>query len=439
MTQIAQPTWPVHTGHQRKAAIEAAIARATGALGLFRPSLQHVIMGIEHVVGPESKDDVAAAYTNGKRCFYNNQFAALPIKEQMGVIIHEWLHCALSHTPRYAAIMRFAARRGTVWSHDVFNIAADLVINSWIITSNSSDDSIKIPEFGVLASKFKPEKFPALHALVDGRLDERTVAALTSEEVYKALMKDMADDMTTEQVAMLGQAGDMAPDDETSSGPGQDGDVTGAADRFRRMITQMAGDDPSGLLRRLADALPKPVVPWRHVLRKVAGDIIGLDRERTWSRRNKRSAPLGIVAAGYKPERVPRIVFILDTSGSMSEELMTELIAEVLGIARAYGAEVEVYAADTIVSSRHVVGPNDTPAKVLSMMPKGGGGTDFEPSVRHAERLGADVVVYGTDLYGDLDFKPRAPLVWLTRTKDVTPPYGRTIILPDEPDLAEAA
>mgnify|MGYP001627184845 CR=1 FL=1 len=428
---------------EREAAIAESISEAIEFLSLNEASLAHMVLGNDHRPSPRAMDSYARAYTNGKRCFYSTEFSKWTIRQRCGVIVHEWAHCGLDHVRRFRRAYEGDVSKiksnpfGQSALSKVFNAAADLVINSWIQNSPSHGEkgSFTLPENVITCASFPKEEYPALWARAERLghrgLDIRAVCDMTTEQVYDDILKDCQDGISCRLQKLLEQIEDMIIDDETERSEGSVDDET-ASVQLRRMCGVLAGSDRSGLLRRLADAFPKPAVDWVALLRRYEGDHLGSDRERTWSRRCRRSAYRGSVDAGRRPERIPKAVFILDTSGSMPDDLMTQICGEALIASRTFGAEIIVRAADVGTESRHIIRPGDTAAKILSMAPKGGGGTDFEGPLREAEEDEPDLVVYGTDMYGDLDFKPRIPVVWLTRTRGITPKYGKVILLPSD-------
>lgn len=438
---VRQPPAPIKRDRERAAKIAESISEAIEFLSIQEASLAHMVLGNAHVPSPDEMDKIARAYTNGKRCFYSSEFASWTIQERCGVIVHEWAHCGLDHARRFKTCYNEDVSQikdnpfGQHALQKVFNGAADLVINSWLQASPSYGRSFKLPEDVITVATFPKEKFPALwdraKRLGHHSLDVKAVCDMTSEQVYRDIITDSRAGIEEGLKKLLEKIADLIDDGET--GEGADAVDQGAATvQFVRMCSQMAGSDRSGMLRRLADAFPRPAVNWRTALRKYNGKYLGQNRERTWTRRDRRSVSRDAVEKGMSRERIPKAILILDTSGSMPDDLLAQILTEGMMAARTYGAEVIVRAADVATASRHIIRPSDTAQKILQLTPKGGGGTDFEGPLREAEAEHPDVVIYGTDMYGNLDFKPRVPVVWLTRTRNVRPAYGHVIILPSD-------
>ena len=93
---------------------------------------------------------------------------------------------------------------------------------------------------------------------------------------------------------------------------------------------------------------------------------------------------------------VPRVACVLDVSGSMFDGSLEKAMAEVLGIVKAVGAEVKVYATDMQVAG---VGSIRTARDFKQIDNAGGGGTDMRVGVAEAMKDRPHVVVILTDGY----------------------------------------
>jgi predicted metal-dependent peptidase len=60
-----------------------------------------------------------------------------------------------------------------------------------------------------------------------------------------------------------------------------------------------------------------------------------------------------------------------------------------------------------------------------------GGGTDFTPLLREADRHAPDIGVVLTDLQGPATFRPRWPVLWAVPPAwaHAEPPFGRRVVL----------
>ncbi len=176
--------------------------------------------------------------------------------------------------------------------------------------------------------------------------------------------------------------------------PGQDqGGLSGwQADLLRRQVAQdviahgkQPGTVPAGLLRWAAEILT-PKVNWRTLLaaelRRAIAEISGAV-DYSYRRPSRRSAVSGPVVLPALRRPVPEVAVVCDTSGSMTEDLLAMVLAEVEGLLRALGLarQVRVLACDTAVAPAQRVNS----ARQVHLV--GGGGTDMGAGIRAAAAL----------------------------------------------------
>jgi len=176
-------------------------------------------------------------------------------------------------------------------------------------------------------------------------------------------------------------------------GRGDDGGLSGwQADLLRRQIAQeviahgkQAGTVPAGLLRWAEEVL-SPKVNWRAVLaaelRRAIAEVSGAV-DYSYRRPSRRSAVAGPVVLPALRRPVPEVAVVCDTSGSMTEDLLAMVLAEVEGLLRALGLarQVRVLACDTAVAATQRV----SSARQVQLV--GGGGTDMGAGIGAAAAL----------------------------------------------------
>lgn len=158
------------------------------------------------------------------------------------------------------------------------------------------------------------------------------------------------------------------------------------------------GDTSGSLLRELNDFVT-PIIPWTEELRDFV--IETCKEDYTYSKVSRRSSET-IVFPGMDGQRI-RLVFGVDTSGSMSNEELRSALTELQGIIDAYeGWEVHLISCDT---NAHLIGEyssdeGDSFATVNKDL-IGGGGTELSPMIRYAEEMDEqpNVIVIITDGY----------------------------------------
>jgi predicted metal-dependent peptidase len=175
-------------------------------------------------------------------------------------------------------------------------------------------------------------------------------------------------------------------------GQGDGGLSRWQADLLRRQVAQeviahgkLAGTVPAGLLRWAEEVL-NPKVNWRAVLaaelRRAIAEVSGAV-DYSYRRPSRRSAVAGPVVLPALRRPVPEVAVVCDTSGSMTEDLLAMVLAEVEGLLRALGLarQVRVLACDTAVAPVQRV----SSARQVQLI--GGGGTDMGAGISAAAAL----------------------------------------------------
>jgi predicted metal-dependent peptidase len=292
------------------------------------------------------------------------------VEEAGSVLVHEAHHLLRAHGDR-------AEELGVGPEHQRrFNIAADFEIN---------DDlrELELPGGGL-----QPESY----GFQSGELAETYFALLQSR-------KDLP------SVDCGSGAHGVRRDWELQSGDLAIGRLEG--DLIRQQVAQeirtaarSVGSVPGGL-ERWAKTFLEPQIDWR---RQLAAHVrSGIDSvsgavDYSYRRPSRRlGSPIGrkvVLPALVQP--LPRVAVVVDTSGSMDEELLQSALAEIRGLLRSSGVGVNrltVLACDTAVHSTQQVFAVDQ-VRLL-----GGGGTNMGLGIATAERLRPkpEVIVVITD------------------------------------------
>jgi predicted metal-dependent peptidase len=126
---------------------------------------------------------------------------------------------------------------------------------------------------------------------------------------------------------------------------------------------------------------------------------------------------------------VPRLVVIVDVSGSVDDRLLERFAGEIEAITRRLEADLVLVIGDRRVQRVAHFEPGRSDLRHIEF--DGGGGTDFTPLLEEADRHGPDIGVVLTDLEGPARFRPLWPVIWAVPESDTTPvqPFGRKLIL----------
>jgi hypothetical protein len=145
-------------------------------------------------------------------------------------------------------------------------------------------------------------------------------------------------------------------------------------------------------------------VPWQVVLRRYVGQLT--QRRPVFGRPPRRFPGMaGIIPGKGRFATEPKVMAVIDTSGSMSDPMLSDISAE-LGL-MAQHFEVTVVECDAVVRVVYAY----RPIKKVH----GRGGTSFRAPLAQdfLRKHAADLVVYFTDGYGDApDNPPSVPVVW---------------------------
>jgi predicted metal-dependent peptidase len=373
--------------------------------------------------------DHAPAYTNGETVFYGAGFAQWKIEEQMAVCAHEIMHIACRHVSRGRALQQ---RLGDRYSHALFNIATDALINETLRLSNH-----RLPKPHVMLQ--------ALLNLIPGQkqtLSQDFVTKVDAEMLYTMLADVIAAGGASAK-ALVALSADMSGD--------LDGTTAGISDaildaewqaRLARALSagQRAGRGIGVHAMGLAD-LPKPRVPWEIVLRRLVTKAVTFEPRSSYNRPARRWLALDAdarakdqLAPAYIPgiereRHVPRIAVCLDVSGSMPPFLLQRFGAEIASIGRRTRAELHLIIFDHGIQLNHRLKGFDLVSELQKLRFRGGGGTSFVEPIEAALAINPSAIVVLTDLYGPFGDAPgRIPVFWACpQTNPKPPPFGRVV------------
>ena len=177
---------------------------------------------------------------------------------------------------------------------------------------------------------------------------------------------------------------------------------------------------------RAAEAIKKPVVDWRAVLRRYVD--AAARTEYAWHRPNRRYVASGLYLPGQIPDGMARLAVVIDTSGSIDRTVLGTFLGELQGaVDDAAPDVVDVIQCDTKVTARDQFTHGD----LIQVNVKGGGGTNMSPALDLCRD--ASVVIVFTDCHFSRDpLDPGTPVLW-ARWGDhaKVPAFGELVALPD--------
>ena len=385
------------------------------------------------------------AATDGTTIWFSPQFLAeLADSELDFVMMHEIMHVVLRH----------CARTGER-DNEQFNIACDIVVNSNILLSNNNRiESITLRKYGA-----------SMHLTPDGNEGH----LYTAEQVYEMLGKQQQASSDGRGKGSSGgkqSAGGnrrTAPRGKSASQAGQtSGGKTGSPsdsntwdNHSRWSVTDDPAEealwekrlkdaceavrirDPSnerGLLplfaQRILEELRRPQTDWRTVLNDFVQEDI-TDYSFTPPDRRFGESDFFLPDYNEREEIVSNILFMIDTSGSMSDQEVTAAYSEIKGAIDCFNGRLRGWLGffdGAVIAPK----PFEDIGDLLSIHPAGGGGTSFHVIFDYirkhmADDLPASIIIL-TDGYAPFPKESAAmgiPVLWLLNNQDVEPPWGR--------------
>jgi len=202
--------------------------------------------------------------------------------------------------------------------------------------------------------------------------------------------------------------------------------VKGINQKAIRAQKEMGWGNVSAGLAESIIAANRPVVNWKRELRYFINRLVQRGRQSTRSRPNRR---YGYKQPGTKRSYTSRVLVAIDTSGSISEQDLSDFLTETNGMIDHIQCDIVCF--DTVVYGK----PKRFTKKVSELEVKGRGGTSFGPVFDVAEDNKYDGIIMLTDGFAEFPEKPLSlRILWaLTESgRDVEPPYGKKVVIDKE-------
>ena len=392
--------------------------------GFYGLLLMHMVYSIDENAG--------TAYTDGIRIAFGPEFLdSLTDSELDFVMMHEILHVVLQH-----------CIRGEDRDHERMNIACDIVVNSNILLENNMDRrSITLAQWG-----------ESMHIAPDGKEGHE----YTAEQVYDMLpptppkKKNGLPPTAGWQEGRAKQVQD-TPEDLLSGGKIWDDHSQWSryeeSDTLRDVWVKQFSEACEAITirektigrgtlpvfaQRLLEKLRDPQVDWRTILNEFVQEEVN-DYSFSPPDRRFQESPFFLPdfnELGKNGEPVD-ILFMIDTSGSMSDKEITAAFSEVKGAIDQFDGKLKGWLGffdAAIIEPK----PFESVDDVLKIKPAGGGGTDFqiifEYVHQHMENKLPACIIILTDGYAPFPQEHLArdiPVLWLIDNNDIEPPWGK--------------
>lgn len=391
--------------------------------GFYGLLLMHMVYSID--------ENAETAYTDGVRIAFDPKFLeSLTDSELDFVMMHEILHVVLQH-----------CMRGKDRDQERFNIACDIVVNSNILLENQMDSkSITLSQWG-----------ESMHIAPDGKEGHN----YTAEQVYEMLpptppqKKKKIPSSGGEKGRAKQEQGD--PKDLTSGGHSWDDHSQWSQyeedDTLRDVWVKQFAEACEAIsirektigrgtlplfAQRLLEKLRDPQVDWRTILNEFVQEEVN-DYSFSPPDRRFQESPFFLPdfnELGKNGEPVD-ILFMIDTSGSMSDKEITAAFSEVKGAIDQFDGKLKGWLGffdAAIIEPK----PFESVDDVLKIKPAGGGGTDFQIIFEYVHQHMTDnppaCIIILTDGYAPFPQEHLArdiPVLWLIDNHNVEPPWGK--------------
>lgn len=353
--------------------------------------------------------NVRTAATDGERIYFDPKFLdEISDRELRFILMHEIMHVALRHT------FRTGSRSNTA-----FNIACDIVVNSNILQASGMDiSSISLARYG-----------ESMHKTPSG--DEGF--NYTAEEVYEMLPEALKNSdrqarpgIFSDDHSKWGSVSDEALEAEWSNR---------MRDAFEAVLARGRGKGrgtlPAGVERTLNE-LMHPKADWRTLLNDFVQEEV-VDYSFMPPDRRSSDSPFLLPDFNDTEFTVKNILFMIDTSASMTDAEITQAYSEVKGAVDQFGGRLEGWLGffDAAVVPPEAFA-DESEFRVIR--PKGGGGTSFEAVFEYVrkEMSGMEIasIIILTDGYAPFPGEDAAmgiPVLWMINNGQVNPPWGRVV------------
>jgi predicted metal-dependent peptidase len=394
-------------GEVSVALMEAKLIKARTQLILDKPFLGNLVMHLPLVA---SDDWCKTTATDAKNFYYNPKFiGSLDSEQTKFILIHEALHCALTHFNR----------RGNRKKH-IWDLACDFAINP-LIVKEGFHAPIEAAVFKQYEGKTAEEIYPFIDDSIDNEpIDQHLYDENASDDSDESSGKSETSDDGSQNKNQQGKNdGNLASKPEPLSyQEKQDLAIKWQKDLASAAVIARQQGGLSSIMEKLVDFALQPQLSWQELLASYMSNFARDDF--SFTRPKKRGTAILPTLKSHNID----IVVAVDTSGSISQEEVDEFCTEISGIKANTGAKITLLACDDGLDNNcpweyETWDEIDFPASF-----GGGGGTDFNPVFDFVNDLDTppSVVVYFTDCKGKFpENTPNYPVIWLVKGSEKIP------------------
>lgn len=182
--------------------------------------------------------------------------------------------------------------------------------------------------------------------------------------------------------------------------------------------------------QRILKELTRPQINWRTILAEFVQEEI-TDYSFMPPDRRFDEGDFFLPDFNERSDMVENVLFMIDTSGSMSDDMITAAYSEVKGALDQFGGHLEGWLGffdAAVVPPR----PFADEAELRLIKPDGGGGTDFDIIFEYVREHMQDkppvsiiILTDGFAPFPERDAAGGIPVLWLLNNETVDPPWGK--------------
>lgn len=380
----------------------------------------------------EETKTVDTAATDGKNIYYNSEFTnSLTEKEQIFLFAHELCHIALNH------IYRSEGK-----DHELWNTATDAVINSYL----TQKDGLPLIEGGVdIKDAYMYDAEQLYEKLLKEKQDnenenkkskdnnnsnedkqighdshtmwEDAVKKKHKQEENKENHTTPKEQKIEQDIEKMGKIGEKKIFEENEKLRNEQ------LEKLRKSLAQQStsyGNSSLADQRNISDiGSAIPLINWTRLLKSA----IKIDED--WSYLNP-EVESGIIMPTIDPIEKNETEIVLDTSGSIDDDLLRNFLRECKNILKE--SKVKVGCFDTkFYGFSEVKSSKD----IENLKFQGGGGTDFDVAVNAFSKNANNKIIF-TDGWASMPQK-KVDAIWIVfGGKKINPLEGRVIYISDE-------
>lgn len=363
--------------------------------------------GLVFITKFTENEEIQSIATDGLDIIINPQwFESIEQEERNVAVMNAVLHIALLHPSRKKA------RDPQLWSK-ASNINTSIILQDYDMLPH-------IPEMDIFRDKTTEVIYEMLYQKPEDK---------PKDQKSDTQINNPGSNQKQEDGQGKGQQGDGTP--QEGQGQASASVEQQVQDKLNDVKTQMQmgsnGFSPDGLpdsMKKIFDELSKPKAAWNIILARFLNQAS--KNNYSWRKPNRRFFPEFHLPSLYS-EGLDRIDFVIDTSGSISEDNFKQFLGEINKVLKQFKPkEIGLSQFDHKYRGTEIINEFTDLRKVQI---KGGGGTRIESTMEAVDEFNTKCIIIFTDGYMNLDMpKPKHEVIWIVYDNDnFVAPFGKAI------------